>query len=175
MSDALCEGPQLHHSAIYSIDIDPAEMKSSSPQLTKRNFESLSEFRHQLRRFIRFSEEAAKAEGLQPQQYQLLLHVKGHPGRDWATIGELAERLQVQHHAAVTLVSRCETARLVRRSSSKTDQRVVEVRLTRRGERFLQKLARLHLMELHAISHVFAVANITAFNDRDLGSSAADR
>jgi DNA-binding MarR family transcriptional regulator len=154
-------------------------MKSSpllrTSPLSKRHFESLSEFRHQLRRFIRFSEEAAKTEGLQPQQYQLLLHVKGYPGRDWATVGELAERLQVQHHAAVALVSRCEAARLVRRSSSKTDQRVVEVRLTARGERFLQKLARLHLTELHAISHVFAVANITAFNDRGLGSHAADR
>lgn len=134
--------------------------------LTKADFESLSEFRYQLRRFLRFSEEAALAEGLTPQQYQLLLHLKGFPGREWCTVGELAERLQVQHHGAVALVSRCEQAGLVTRRPAPEDKRQVHVNLTRRGEACLAHLAALHRTELESIAGVFQVARITAFNDR---------
>ncbi|WP_077037849.1 MarR family winged helix-turn-helix transcriptional regulator [Pelomonas sp. KK5] len=145
-------------------------MSTSKPRpdkpLAKADFESLSEFRHQLRRFLRFSEEAAQAEGLTPQQYQLLLHIKGYPGREWASIGELAERLQVQQHGVVTLVSRCEAAGLVWREPNAQDRRQVFVRLSEAGEAALQRLAALHRSELQSLSGVFAVANITAFNER---------
>lgn len=142
-------------------------MPRRQPPLTKADYESLSEFRHQLRRFLRFSEEAAQAEGLTPQQYQLLLHVKGYPGRDWATVGELAERLQVQQHGVVALVSRCEAAGLVSRRPGQVDRREVHVRLTASGQARLRRLAELHRTELQSLSGVFRVANITAFNDRD--------
>jgi DNA-binding MarR family transcriptional regulator len=122
--------------------------------LKKKDFESLSEFRYQLRRFMRFSEEVVRAEGITPLQYLLLLHVKGFPERDWATVGELAEKLQSHHHGTVALVSRCEKLGLVKRRSSETDRRRVEIRLTPRGERAIEKLARIHRAEL--LDHKFA-------------------
>lgn len=146
----------------------PKASKSRAPlrPLTKADYESLSEFRHQLRRFLRFSEDAAQAEGLTPLQYQLLLHIKGFPGRDWAVVGELAERLQTQQHGVVALVTRCEAAELVARSPGEDDRRQVRVRLTPAGERCLARLAEQHRIELSSLSHVFQVANISAFNDR---------
>jgi len=134
--------------------------------LAKADYEALSEFRYQLRRFLRFSEDAAQSEGLTPLQYQLLLHIKGYPGREWATVGELAERLQTQQHGVVALVSRCEAAELVTRSASAVDRRQVEVRLTSKGDTCLRRLAELHHKELQSLSGGFQVANISAFNDQ---------
>ena len=88
-------------------------VRGATRSLTKKDFEQLSEFRYQMRRFERFSEQAAQGEGITPLQYLLLLHIRGYPGRDWATVGELAERLQAQHHGVVALVSRCEALDLV--------------------------------------------------------------
>lgn len=141
-------------------------MLSSPTPLAKADYEALSEFRYQLRRFLRFSEDAAQSEGLTPLQYQLLLHIKGYPGRDWATVGELAQRLQTQQHGVVALVSRCEAAGLVERTASAVDRRQVEVRLTPAGDTCLQRLARLHHTELRSLTGGFQVANISAFNDR---------
>jgi DNA-binding MarR family transcriptional regulator len=135
--------------------------------MNKSDFESLAEFRYQLRRFLRFSETVLQTEGLTPQQYQLLLQIKGFPGRSWANIGELAERLQAKHHGTVALVSRCEAAGLVRRESDPVDRRQVQVHLTSEGELRLTRLARLHRDELQSLANVFRVSRITAFNDRD--------
>ncbi|MDE2082472.1 MAG: winged helix-turn-helix transcriptional regulator [Burkholderiales bacterium] len=140
-------------------------MPRSAKPLTKTELEALSEFRYQLRRFLRFSEDAATGEGLTPQQYQLLLHIKGYPGRDWATVGELAERLQTQHHGVVALVTRCQAAGLVARKPGRSDRRQVEVTLTAAGERCLRRLAELHRQQLRSLAGVFQVANISAFND----------
>ncbi len=82
-------------------------------EISKADYEALHAFRYALRRFLHFSEEGARAAGLTAQQQQLLLAVKGQPGRDWATITDLAESLQILHHAAVGLVDRCERAGLV--------------------------------------------------------------
>lgn len=128
--------------------------------LTKAHFESLSEFRYQMRRFERFSERAAQGEGITPQQYLLLLHVKGFPGRAWAFVGELAERLQVQAHGAVALVSRCEALELVERRTSSIDRRQVEVHLLEKGEQLLQRLAALHRAELKSLGGAFQVPQI---------------
>lgn len=141
-------------------------MSTSTPSLAKADFEALSEFRYQLRRFLRFSEDAAQSEGLTPLQYQLLLHIKGYPGRDWATVGELAERLQTQQHGVVALVSRCEAAGLVLRVPSQVDRRQVQVRLTAAGDSCLRRLAELHHKELRSLTGGFQVANISAFNDQ---------
>ncbi|MFT5644918.1 MAG: DNA-binding MarR family transcriptional regulator [Janthinobacterium sp.] len=127
------------------------------PALAKSDFETLSEFRHQMRRFQRFSEHAAQAQGITPLQYLLLLHIKGFPGRAWASIGELAERLQAQPHGVVALVSRCEAAGLVRRSPSSVDRRQVEVHLKEHGERVLNHLAALHRAQLKSLNGVFSV------------------
>ena len=126
-------------------------------KMPKEDFEALANFRYQLRRFLRFSEEAARGSGVTPLQYQLMLQIKGFPGREWATVTELAERLQAKHHGMVALVSRCEAAGLVRRNPSRADQRRVEVELTPEGERCLERLARLHKDELESIRDGFAV------------------
>jgi DNA-binding MarR family transcriptional regulator len=121
--------------------------EGSGRALSKAEFEALAQFRYQLRRFLRFSEEATRRQGITPLQYQLLLQIKGFPGREWATVVELAERLQSKHHGVVALISRCEEAGLVVRNASRSDLRLVEVRLTRKGERCLERLARLHRAE----------------------------
>ncbi|AXF18479.1 helix-turn-helix domain-containing protein [Paraburkholderia caledonica] len=135
-------------------------MKERSPGLRKADFEQLSEFRYQMRRFERFSEQAAQSEGITPLQYLLLLHIKGYPERDWATVGELAERLQAQHHGVVALVSRCEALNLVRRQTSETDRRQVEVHIEKAGERVLARLAELHRAELRSLKGAFQVPQI---------------
>ncbi|MEX3920053.1 MarR family winged helix-turn-helix transcriptional regulator [Paraburkholderia sp. BR10872] len=135
-------------------------MKKSARDLDKVDFEQLSEFRYQMRRFERFSEQAAQAEGITPLQYLLLLHVKGYPGRTWATIGELAERLQAQHHGVVALVSRCEAIELVERRVSERDRRQVEVHLLAAGEKLLARLAELHRAELKSLEGAFTIPRI---------------
>ncbi|CAN7696620.1 MarR family winged helix-turn-helix transcriptional regulator [Pseudoduganella sp. LjRoot289] len=129
----------------------------STPALNKADFTALSEFRYQMRRFERFSENAAQAEGITPLQYLLLLHIKGYQGRDWASVGELAERLQAQQHGVVALLSRCEAAGLVRRKASATDRRRVEVHLLPAGETVLSRLAAIHRAELQSLTGVFVV------------------
>ncbi|CAG9271790.1 MarR family winged helix-turn-helix transcriptional regulator [Paraburkholderia unamae] len=135
-------------------------MKKSTRDLNKVDFEQLSEFRYQMRRFERFSEQAAQGEGITPLQYLLLLHVKGYPGRAWATIGELAERLQAQHHGVVALVSRCEAIELVERRVSERDRRQVEVHLLAAGEKLLARLAELHRAELSSLDGAFTIPQI---------------
>jgi DNA-binding MarR family transcriptional regulator len=129
--------------------------KSTEGSMSKEEFERLAQFRYQLRRFLRFSEELTRREGVTPLQYQLLLQIKGFPGRDWATIVELAERLQAKHHGIVALITRCEKSALVVRSTSSSDLRRVEVRLTQKGEACLEKLARLHRAERLSLQEVF--------------------
>ncbi len=119
----------------------------SKKTLTKKEFETLSQFRYRLRRFLRFSEQVTRKNGITPLQYLLLLHVKGFPGRNWATVGELAERLQASHHGTVALVSRCEILGWVERRQGQADRRAVEVHLTDSGERMVAKMAQLHREE----------------------------
>lgn len=119
--------------------------------MTKADFEELADFRYQLRRFLRFSEELTHSCGITPLQYQLLLQIQGFPGRAWATVAELAERLQAKHHGVVALVSRCETLGLVQRRASPSDLRVVEIHLTSEGGRCIERLARQHRAELQSL------------------------
>lgn len=135
-------------------------MTDSRRALHKTDFEQLSEFRYQMRRFERFSERAAQSEGVTPLQYLLLLHIKGYPQREWATIGELAERMQAQHHGVVALVSRCEALGLVKRRTSETDRRQVEVHLEEAGETLLARLAAMHRAELKSLTGTFLVPQI---------------
>jgi len=133
---------------------------SARDPLTKAEFEALSEFRFQIRRFERFSEDAVQAFGITPLQYLLLLHVKGFPGRTWATVGELAQRLQAKPHGVVALVTRCEEHRFVERRPSVTDRRQVQIHLLPEGERVLDHLASLHRTELQSLGNVFTVPSI---------------
>ena len=134
----------------------------SDRKMSKADFETLANFRYQLRRFLRFSEEATHENGVRPQQYLLMLQIKGFPGRQWASIAELSERLQSKHHGVVALVSRCEAAGWVERKASRTDRRSVEVHLTPAGEACLEHLARLHLDELESVKSGFEVPRTPA-------------
>mgnify|MGYP001603576986 CR=1 FL=1 len=128
--------------------------------LNKQEFETLSDFRYQLRRFLRFSEELTHQHGVTHLQYLLLLHLKGFREREWATIGELSERLQAHHHGVVSLVSRCVKLGLVHRAQGRTDRREVEVHLTPAGEKTVQKLARGHRDELLNLQGIFQVPDV---------------
>jgi DNA-binding MarR family transcriptional regulator len=135
-------------------------MPPAARKPTKKDFEALSEFRYQMRRFERFSERAAQGEGITPLQYLVLLHIRGVPERDWASVGELAERLQLQAHGAVALVSRCEALGLVERRPSAADRRQVEVHLLDKGVQLLERLAGLHRAELKSLEGAFRVPQI---------------
>ncbi len=138
--------------------------KPDNLRLTKHDFEILANFRYQIRKFVRFSEQVARQHKITPRQYLLLLHVKGYPGRDWATVGELAERLQTKHHGVVALVSRCEKQGFVERRRSSEDRRRIEIRLREKGEKVLDELARLHRAELLSLQGRFVVPVMQAFD-----------
>jgi DNA-binding MarR family transcriptional regulator len=116
--------------------------------LSTTEYQALAEFRYQLRNFLAFSEQAARTVGLEPQQHQLLLMLKGLPTHDKVTIGNLAERLKIRHHSMVELVDRVAEENLVQRRRDKQDQRRVLVTLTSHGNDVLRKLSMLHHMEL---------------------------
>ncbi len=123
----------------------------AATRLTKSHYELLAALRYALRGFLRFSQEAAAAEGLTPQQHQALLAIKGFPGRDHASVGEIAERLHLRHHSAVGLVDRLMARKLVARTPSAADRRRLEIRLTPRGEAILGRLSAAHLGELRQL------------------------
>jgi DNA-binding MarR family transcriptional regulator len=115
--------------------------------LLSGEYRALAEFRYQIRKFLRFSEDAARTAGLEPQQHQLLLAVKGLPEGARARIGEVADRLQIQHHSTVELVDRLEENGYVNRKRSDRDKREVLIVLTPKAERVLRELS-LHHHEL---------------------------
>jgi DNA-binding MarR family transcriptional regulator len=119
--------------------------------LSLAEYQALAEFRSALRHFLRFSETAAQKAKLTPQQHQALLAVKGYPGGEAVTIGELAERLQLRHHSTVELVDRMAKMKLLRRERSGTDRREVFVQLTARGERVLANLSTVHRKQLEQL------------------------
>jgi len=125
--------------------------------LTKQDFEALARFRFGIRRYLRFSEETVRRHGLTPQHYQLLLGLKGFPGREWATVRELADWLQLRHHSVVELVDRAQKQRLVRRAPHPDDARAVRVLLTEEGGQILARLSTLHRDELRRMDQVLTL------------------
>ncbi|MGI8889961.1 MAG: MarR family winged helix-turn-helix transcriptional regulator [Chthoniobacterales bacterium] len=116
--------------------------------MKKLEYETLAAFRYEMRKFLRFSEDAARAHALTPQQYQALLAIEGSPGRNQLNVGELAEQLQVTAHSAVGLADRLEKAKLIERHSSEEDRRQVFVKLTPLGRSRLEQVAARHRKEL---------------------------
>ncbi len=126
--------------------------KSNAKEVMKKeDYEALAGFRYAIRKFFKFSEEAASTFGLSMRQYQALLTVCGFPGRDQITMGEMAEWLQIRHHSAVGLVDRLESQQLVTRRRSQKDKRRVFIRITGKGKRTLEKLASLNKEELRRL------------------------
>ena len=135
-------------------------MTSEKAPVSKRQYEALATFRYQLRRYLRYSEQVIRSHGMTPLQYQLMLQVKGYPGREWATVTELAERLQAKHHGVVALITRCEKRGLLTRGMNEDDRRTVRIELTPKGEKALTRLAQLHRDELLALRGQFAVPSL---------------
>jgi DNA-binding MarR family transcriptional regulator len=117
----------------------------------------LARFRFGIRRYLRFSEETVRSQGVTPQQYQLMLALKGFPGRDWAVVRELAERLQLRHHSVVELINRAQSQGLVKRTADPDDARAVRVLLTEQGEQLLSRLSALHRDELRRMDAALAL------------------
>jgi DNA-binding MarR family transcriptional regulator len=117
-------------------------------KLTLSDYQALAEFRYQIRRFLRFSEQVVKEAGLERGQYQLMLAIKGMPAGVRPRVGELANRMQIRHHSAVELVNRLEAGGFVHRSRAQDDRREVLLALTAKGEKILSELALHHHDEL---------------------------
>jgi DNA-binding MarR family transcriptional regulator len=114
------------------------------------DYAALADFRYEIRRFLNFSEAAARAAGIEPQQHQALLAIKGRPDGLDTTVGVLAERLQIRHHSAVELSGRLERRGWIRRSRRGADRREVQLRLTPRAERLMARLSLTHRDELRS-------------------------
>ena len=123
-------------------------------------YEALADLRYQIRRFLTFSEAAARAAGVEPQQHQLLLVLKSLRPHERPTVGIVAERLQIQHNSAVELVKRSVERGLVERRTGTVDRREASLRITGAGERVLRRLSLAHRTELRSA----APALLTALN-----------
>ncbi len=125
-------------------------MAARCAQLNIHELRNLAEFRYQIRRFLRFSEDQARGAGIEPQQHQLLLAIKGLPVGVKPTVGELASRMLIRHNSAVELLNRLTEHKLVERVAAPTDHREVLVQLTSKGEELLHRLSVSHREELRA-------------------------
>lgn len=129
---------------------EPPNQDGAAP--TPEDFQHLLAFRVSLRQFQHWSETQARAVGLTHAQHQLLVAIKGHPGRVPPAIGDLAAYLMLRHHSTVELVDRAEAAGLVRRTADPDDARVVRVKLTSKGNRLVIELTRAHIAELQKLA-----------------------
>jgi DNA-binding MarR family transcriptional regulator len=132
-----------------------------SPKLDRVAHE-LAQFRYALRKFLRFSELAARNCGVTPQQHQLMLGVEGYSGRGSATISELAEFLQERHHSVVGLVDRAAQRGLVVKTQDAADRRVVNVSLMPAGRKILMELVRLHYHEAKRLHGLWGTCDLPA-------------
>lgn len=133
-------------------------MEPLPTDLSAEEYEALAEFRYQMRRFLRLSEEAAAKAGVEPRQYQFLLALKGLIQQKRVTIRDLAERMQLRHHSVVGLIDRLVERRLIERRRGEHDRRQVYIHLTARGDELLRKLALYHRGELQASGPALAAA-----------------
>jgi DNA-binding MarR family transcriptional regulator len=122
----------------------------AAAKITTENYRALAELRYRIRHFLRDGDAVARAAGLEPQQYLLLLTIRGLPAGEQATIRTLAERLALRHHSAVELVDRLESHGYVHRNRGRHDRRSVLVSLLPRGERILENVARQRINELRS-------------------------
>lgn len=120
----------------------------AQPDFDRNDYRALARFRFLIRRFLQFSESAAREEGLEPQQHQMMLVIRAWETHDGPTIGQVAEQLFIRHHSAVGLVDRLEERELVERTRHGEDRRQVRLRLTARGQSLLRHLSQSHHAEL---------------------------
>lgn len=135
--------------------------------LTADDFRALAEFRYQIRRFLNFSEKAAQAEGLSPQQHQLLLALKGLPEGTLPTIRDIAKRLHLRHHSAVELTNRLAARGMIRKRQDHVDRRHVLLEISPRGEAALRKLSLTHRAELQSAGNALIQTVQQLLNDNE--------
>lgn len=150
-------------------------MSDAKRGVSRRDYEALAEIRYRIRCFLNFSEASARGVGLEPQQHQLLLAVRGLKEGVSPTIGRIAERLQVQHNTAVELVRRCVDKGLVVKRASERDRREVLIELTSAGMRVLEKLALAHRKELQSTAPALLGAMSTLLQGRSSDTSPKTR
>ena len=121
---------------------------SAAGALSRNEYEKLAEFRYQLARFLRRRKDAAHEEGLQPQQYELLLAVASFPENREPTIKEVAAQLRLEHHTVVELANRLEKRGYLVRTGSTLDRRAVLLKLTRPGRSALDRIVRFSFSQL---------------------------
>jgi DNA-binding MarR family transcriptional regulator len=148
-------------------------MATNDPK--QSDYEALAEFRYHIRRFLRFSEEAAREAGVEPQQYQLMLALKAAGRETGARVGVLAQKLQIQHHSAVELASRLEEKELVKRNRGTEDRREVYLHLTAKGERMLRELALHHRDELRSTGPALVTALKRVMNRTRISATSMPR
>jgi len=136
------------------------------------DYRALADFRYQIRLFLAYSERAARAAGLEPQQHQLMLALKGFPGGARPRIADLAERLQIAHHSTVELADRLSAAGYIRRARHVADRREVLLELTPKGERILHELSLHHAEELRCRGPALVAALERAIRSTEKGSAA---
>lgn len=136
----------------------PRSPRSGAGGSREPDYAGLAELRYRIRRFLTFSESAARAAGIEPQQHQLLLAIKGLPAGERPTIRALAERLQLKHHTVVGLADRLVRARLIERTPSEDDGRAIWLRISARGERLLRRLSLAHRAELEVAGPALSAA-----------------
>jgi DNA-binding MarR family transcriptional regulator len=151
--------------------ISVAPAASEEPSID--DYRALAEFRYQIRLFLSFSEHAARAAGMEPQQHQLLLAIKGLPADRRPTIKALAERLCVQHHTVVALVDQVEARKLVRRKRHAKDRREILLVLTAQGERILRGLSVLHRDQLRIVGPTLVDALASIVGQQQQAQAAA--
>jgi DNA-binding MarR family transcriptional regulator len=139
------------------------------------NYKVMAELRYQIRRFLRFSEVTAREIGLEPQQYQLMLVLKGPPDNFRGRMGEVAERLQIQHHSTVELVDRLARRGMVRRRRGTDDRREVLLELTPKGDKVLRELAMRHREELRLVGPEMVTALRKIMKDVERPQSSSRR
>jgi DNA-binding MarR family transcriptional regulator len=127
-------------------------------EITIQEYRALAELRYRIRHFLRQGDAVARTAGLEPQQYVLLLTIRGLPPGEEATIRTLAERLALKHHSTVELVDRLESHGYVRRNRGREDRRRVMVSLLPKGERLLEEVARQRIEEVRSSGHELARA-----------------
>jgi DNA-binding MarR family transcriptional regulator len=134
--------------------------------MNSKDYRTLAEFRYQIRAFLAFSEEAARENGLNGQQHQLLLAIKGLPPDVAPTIGVLAERMKLRHHTTVELVDRLCDRGYIKRETGKSDRRQVHPRITASGEKLLRRLTSIHRKELRSSGPVLLATLQKLINDK---------
>lgn len=130
----------------------------TQPALTAEEYQAIAAFRRELRRFLAFSEAAAAAAGLPPQQHQALLAIAGFPGPGAPAVGDLAEQLMIAPHTAAELASRMAEAGLITKTPAVHDRRRQELALAPKAEAVLERLTAAHLEELRTLEPALARA-----------------